>query len=303
MQWAEDHDRPGGALRIASLVPVIHHRADRRAVILRNLEMARAEGPVDDLVAGEAWAAIGNLAFEQGDAESSLDATHRAVGHFLAAGQVRLAAWSQYIGLHSAWLAGRLDEMDRIIPDVISHFREAGDEMGLGYCLWVASQRDSDLDRAESMAEEADRLLRNAAVPMGIAHNVEGRGIIALERGDLAAASAFVSEAVTMFAAYENLGCTAHALEASAVILGRAGSTPILAVELVAAAEEFRLQSGQGHRPWEIRARLGSPEDHIAALNHEEDAMAREQGRHLDLSTAAQFATGALRSLGEASAR
>jgi hypothetical protein len=111
------------------------------------------------------------------------------------------------------------------------------------------------------MADEAHRLLRQASVPMGVAHKVEGRGIIALERGDLEAACAFVSQAVQMFASYENLGCTAHALEAAAVILGPDDSTQRLAVELVAAAEEFRLQSGQGHRPWEIRARLGSLDD------------------------------------------
>jgi predicted ATPase/class 3 adenylate cyclase len=297
MQWAAAHGQPVAALRIASLVPVIHHRGDRRAAILEYLEAAQAQGAVDDLAAGEAWAAIGNIAFEQADAEYALVATRRAVEHFLAAGENRLAAWSQYLGIHSAWLAGHLDEMDHLIPEVIRSFRDAGDDMGLGYCLWVASLRTADLDEAESMAEEADRLLRRAAVPMGIAHNVEGRGIIAMERGELAEAGVFVSEAVRMFAAYENLGCTAHSLEAVAVILGRAGSSPSLAVELVAAAEEFRLQSGQGHRPWEIRARVGSLEDHIATLSEDETAAARERGRELQLSTAARMASQALQSL------
>ena len=39
------------------------------------------------------------------------------------------------------------------------------------------------------MAAEADGLLRRAGVPMGVAHNIEGRGIIAFERGELNEAS------------------------------------------------------------------------------------------------------------------
>jgi hypothetical protein len=73
--------------------------------------------------------------------------------------------------------------------------------------------------------------------------------------------------------------------------------TTALAVELVTAAEEFRALSGQGHRPWEIRARLGSLEDHIATTDNEVYATARETGRQYDLSTAASVATQALLSM------
>jgi hypothetical protein len=296
MQWATEHGHPVAALRIASLVPFIHNRADRRAAITECLEAAEAVGPVDDLAAGEAWAAVGNTAFEQGDAQASLDANRQAASHFDAAGRSRLAAWSYYLSIHSAWLAGLSEEVDRLIPDVIGRFRDEHDDMGLGYCLWVASLRNRDLAEAAHMAEEADRLLREATVPMGIAHNVEGRAIIALERGDLAAAGVFVSEAVGRFASYENLGCTAHALEAAAVILGRTDAPPSLAVQLIAAAEEFRQQSGQGHRPWEIRARIGSLEDHLARLSEEERAWSYETGSEFDLPTAARVAIEALRS-------
>ena len=58
---------------------------------------------------------------------------------------------------------------------------------------------------------------------MGIAHNVEGRGIIAYDRDELADAAAFVAEAVELFARFGNLGCCAHALESAAVIVGQTG--------------------------------------------------------------------------------
>ena len=88
--------------------------------------------------------------------------------------------------------------------------------MGLGYALWVASLRTSDLDEAQRLAAEADELLRATDSPMGIAHNVEGRGIIAYDRDELADAAAFVAEAIELFARFGNPGCSAHALEAAA---------------------------------------------------------------------------------------
>jgi len=297
MTWADEHGRAVAALRIASLVPIFHHRGERRAAILERLQTAERFGPVDHVAAGEAWAAIGNTAFEQDDPLGSLEANKRAAEHFRAAGRSRLAAWSQYLGLHSAWLAGQLDELDRLVAETLTNFRDEDDEMGLGYTLWVASLRNPDLDAAAEMAEEADRLLRKSGVPMGIAHNLEGRGIIAYERGDVAAAGVFVSEALELFASYENFGCTAHALEMAAVLLGRgAGHSAVIAVELMAAAEELRFLSGQGHRPWEVRARLGTLEHYIAVPSELDGAGARETGRQLDLSTAVSVATNALRS-------
>ncbi len=298
MQWATQHGKLVAALRMASLVPIIHHRGERRATIESLLREVERMQLIDDLAAGEACAAIGNIAFEQGDAAVSLDANRRATEHFRSAGQSRLAAWSQYLAVHSAWAAGDLEEVDRLVSEAIAHFRREGDEMGLGYCLWVASLRSDDLGVAETRAEEADQLLRNANVPMGIAHNLEGRGIIALERGDIAASAIAISEALQIFASYENLGCTAHALEAAAVVMNASGQANSVTTELIGAAEAFRLQSGQGHRPWEIRARLGSLEEHIGGFDDEASAKAREDGASYDLATAVSIAANALNGLG-----
>jgi len=296
MRWAAEHGQQGAALRIASMVPLTHHRGERRAEILARLSQADRAGQLDDAAAGHAWAAITNLAFEQNDWPAALQAGADAAGHFHAAGLPRLAAWARYIRAHSAWGAGRLAEVDRLIGEVIASFRREHDEMGLGYSLWVASLRSADLAAAKEMAAEADDLLRRVGAPMGVAHNAEGRGIIAFESGELGDATTFLIEAIEAFASYGNLGCTAHALEAAAVVIAPAGHDDVgPAIELLAAADELRRQSGQGHRPWEIRARLRNLEDRIAT--HSATASPRAHpGREYSLPAAASLAVNALRS-------
>ena len=262
MQWADAHGHHGGALRIASMVPLSSRWEERRAEILRRLDQAGEAGQLDDASAGHAWAAITNIAFEQNDWQAAIRAGDRAIESFRAAQLTRLAAWSQYLKLHSAWGAGQLAEVDRLVTEVVALFRQESDEMGLGYSLWVAALRSSDPLAAKEMAAEADALLRRAGNASGIAHAVEGRGIIAFERGELPEAARCITETIEILASYGNLGCTAHALEAAAVVVGATGPDGrATAAELLAAAAELRHRSGQGHAPWEIRARLGAALD------------------------------------------
>jgi len=296
MRWAAAHGQQGAALRIASMVPLTHHRGERRAEILERLSQADRAGQLDDAAAGHAWAAITNLAFEQNDWSAALLAGANAASHFQAARLPRLAAWARYLQAICAWGAGQLAEVDHLIGEVIASFRREHDEMGLGYSLWLASLRNADLAAATQMAAEAEDLLRRTGHPMGIAHAAEGRGIIAFESGELAQASASITDAIELFASYANVGCTAHALESAAVVIGGPGhGDPGVAVELLAAADELRRQSGQGHRPWEIRARLGNLEDRIVARSAAASLPAHP-GRDYSLSAAASLAVSALRS-------
>jgi predicted ATPase/class 3 adenylate cyclase len=278
------------ALRIVSAVP-LGLNSERRQIITSLLD--RVGDRVDGRIAGHAYAALGNMAFEQGDWEASAVANAEAVSHFLAFGSPRHAAWSMYLGAHSAWGAGDVQRVDELIEQAIECFRDEDDAMGLGYALWVASLRSSDLDAASRIADEADSLLRNVGSPMGVAHNAEGRGIIAFERGDVAEAARCISEAVQLFSAAGNLGCTAHSLEAAAVVVDALGS-PTTAVELLGAAEELRQRSGHGHRPWEIRARRGAVEDLISPLPPDVNAAAVAAGRRHSLTSGAQAAIDSL---------
>jgi predicted ATPase/class 3 adenylate cyclase len=293
-QWAAANARPLESLRIASVVPLSVHRSERATDIRQRVASAEAGGVLDPASAGHAWAAIGSLLLEAEDPVAGIEAHGRAAEAFTAAGNPLLAAWSTYLQAHAHWGTGDLDEMDRLLGDAVDRFRSAGDDMGLGYALWVAAQREADLQRADALATEADEMLRRVAVPGGIAHNVEGRGIIALEDGRVDDAARYVAEAVRIFADYDNPGCTAHALEAAAVVLSPDGLPDPVAVELLAAAERFRQRSGQTHRPWEIRNRGGRTAQRVAELD---EAVPASSGGEPVLSEVADRACRAL--LGE----
>lgn len=294
-QWAATSQHPTEALRIESVVPLTVHRAERRDAILDRLRAAEAAGPLEPSAVGHAWAAIGNNSFETGDWETSTMANGRAVAAFEQAGLPRQAAWSKYLQLHSLWGAGDLDAVDRMVVEVVAEFHELADDMGLGFARWIASQREPDLRAADEHAAQADALLRQVAIPTGIAHNIEGRGIIALEDGRLGDAARYVAEAVRIFADYENTGCSAHTLEAAALVLDAAGDPGGIAVDLLGAAERFRERSGQTHRPWEVRARSGPTTERVRQL----DAAMAETGLPSEpqLSTVAAVAVRALHAL------
>jgi len=188
---------------------------------------------------------------------------------------------------------GDLSEVDRLTANAIPLFRKAVDTLGLGYALWLAALRTPDLDEAQRLAAEADEFLRATGSPMGIAHNLEGRGIIAYDRNELAEAAAFVAEAVELFARSGNGGCSAHALEAAAAIVGRNGRAEV-ATELLGAADGLRRRSGANHKPWEIRARHGDLEDRIAPLAPAARESAFSAGRRHTLESAARAALDAL---------
>ena len=250
MDWADGRGDQLSALRIASAVP-IGLMGERRQIITDLL--VRVGNAADGWVAAVAYTALGNVAYEQGDWLASSGASAIARKHFVLAGSDRDAAWADLNGAYASWGMGDLLEVDQLASKAIALFRTGADTMGLGYALSLASLRTSDLDDAQRLAAEADELLRATDSPMGIAHNVEGRGIIAYDRDELADAAVFVAEAVELFARFGNVGCCAHALESAAVIVGQAGQAET-ATELLGAADELRRSSGANHKPWEIRA-------------------------------------------------
>ena len=290
MKWAESRGDQLAALRIASVAPIAL-MSERRQIISDLL--VRVGTAADGWVGGVAYSALGNLAYDQGNWRVASEALTIAREHFVAAGSDRDAGWADEYGANAAWGSGDLPEVDRLNSRAIALFRKEADTLGLGYALRVASLRTSDLDEAQRLAAEADELLRATGSPMGIAHNVEGRGIIAYDRDELADAAVFVAEAVELFARFGNAGCCAHALEAAAVVVGRNGRAEV-ATELLGAAEELRRCSGASHKPWEIRARHGQLEDRIAPLAPATREAALNTGRQHTLESVARAALDAL---------
>jgi hypothetical protein len=290
MDWAETTGDQLAALRIASVVP-IGLVGERRQIIAALLERL---GPgIEPWFAGHAYSALGNLAFEQGDWTASSESHALSAEQFLLAGSTRNIAWAMYFGVTAAWGAGDLAGADALVRQAIDGFRIDGDVMGLGSALSDAALLATDLEEAGRLAAEADQLLRATGSPMAIAHTVEARGIVAYDNDELADAAEFVAEAVELYARYGNLGCCAHALESAAVIVGQAGQ-PETATELLGAAEELRHRSGQGHKPWEIRARHGDIEGRIAPLSPAAHEAAMTAGRLHTLESAARAALDAL---------
>jgi hypothetical protein len=290
MNWAETRGDQLAALRIASVVPIAL-TGERRQIIADLL--ARVGSAADGRIAGVAYMALGELANHQSDWLAASEAITIAREHFVAVGSDRNVGWADQEAAHAAWLMGDLPEVDRLNSKAIAVFRNEADTVGLGYTLWVASLRTSDLDEAQRMAAEADELLRAAESPMGIAHNVEGRGIIAYDKDEITDAAAFVAEAIELFARFDNPGCSAHALEAAAAVVGRHGRAEV-ATELLGAADELRRRSGVHHKPWEIRARHGDIEDRIAPLSPAARDAAFTAGRRHTLESAARAALDAL---------
>jgi predicted ATPase/class 3 adenylate cyclase len=290
MDWAVTSGDLLAALRIASVVP-IGLVGERRQIIA---DLLVGVGDVaDGRVAGVAYSALSGLAFDQGDWPASSEAAATAREHFVSAGSDLDVGWAYQNGATAAWGLGDVSEVDRLNSEAIGVFRKEEDALGLGYTLWVASLRTSDLDEAPRLAAEADQLMHASGSPMAIAHSVEGRGVIAYDRDELADAAAFVAEAVELFARYGNIGCSAHALEAAAAIVGRNGRAEV-ATELLGAADELRRTSGAGHKPWEIRARHGDIEDRIAPLSAAAREAAISAGRQHTLESAARTALDAL---------
>jgi len=290
MDWADTRGDELAALRIVAAVP-IGLVGERRQLITSLLE--RLGSDVEPLYAGHAYSALGNLAYDQSDWAAAGDALAVSHEQFVLAGSPRNAAWAMYMGANATWGAGDLAQAHTLVGQAIEGFRADDDALGLGYALYDAALLTTDLDEAERLAAEADELMRATGSPMGIAHNVEARGIIAYDRGRLPDAAAFVAEAVELFARFGNRGCSAHVLESAAVIVGEAGQ-PETATELLGAADELRRASGAGHKPWEIRARHPDIEDRIARLSPAEHQAALTAGRQHTLESAAHTALDAL---------
>ena len=282
MEWAVAEGALVDALRIAAAVP-IGLNSERRALIGDLLD--RGGDAVPPEVRARAGLTVANLAFEQCDWDAAAGAALAAQADFDAAGDRLHAAWARYFVVSSSWGAGDEATVDRLIVDLLAEFRDLDDDFGTAYTLWIAGQREPEPARAEALAEEAHRRFRDLGSSVGLAHAVEGRAIIALSVDRLDDAVPFLAEAVDLFAAAGNLGCTAHALEAVAV-WAAAGGDAESGAELVGAAESLRRAGGHGHRPWEVRARLGIDFDGTTF-----GGAASERGRSHSLVSAAALAT------------
>ena len=246
MDWALETEDLRSALRIVSAVPV-----DIPSVRLQLIQ--RLTGVLVDLppeVLGQALMTQSNLEMERGEWADSLDAARRCEDAFQEAEDGFRSSWARFFQIWGAWGLDQSDLVRSLSAQVLSEFREAGDEFGIAYASWTSSMTCPDPLQARALAAEACTGFRAIGAPFGLAHALEGSALIELRNGRNENSVPYIRESLELFRASGNAGCTAHCLEAVAACLADAGSLRE-AAEIVSAAEAFRGITGHGHRPWE----------------------------------------------------
>jgi hypothetical protein len=286
MDWAIEQGRLSDALRLVTNVPLAL-TTQRRTLIIDLL--AEGGGLLSKEVVARAQLTLGDLAFEQADWDAAATYGGAARDGFVEIGDRHRAAWAAHVYSSGCWGAGDVSELDRLLPSLLEEFRALGDDYGIAQTVWRTSLREPDRFIATQMADEAEARYRALGSPIMRAHALEARALIDLDAEDLPGAAPFLREALTILAEANNLGCTAHVLEAVAAWSAADGQLDG-AGELIGAAEALREASGAGHKPWEVRARHGG--DFDASVLGDPDAVRDllARGRGLSLTAAAALA-------------
>lgn len=265
------------ALRIVVFAPVMSLRERGTAIG----ELLEDVVDVSDSLRGHALTSQAQCLFNVGLAQEGIVAARTAAGLFEGIGDRRFAVWARYFEAFSSWGYRDDDEVRALVSRLLTDFRELEEPLGLAYMLWIASQLEPDVAAADALSGEADALFRELASPFGLAHNLEGRAIIALKHQDTTSAAPLLAEAMQLVSDPSHGGCAAHVLDAVAALLTQLDRR-VDAALLLGAAESLRLNSGDAYRPWELRSR------ELAERTLASDDLdgARDEGRSLNLESA-----------------
>jgi non-specific serine/threonine protein kinase len=273
------------ALRIAAAIPIML-TPERRDAIEQLLVKA---SDADERERAFALMAVSNLSFELGDWDRGRASAAEAARNFARTGNARLEAWANWFVILGDWESGGPTFRAGALA-LVDAFTALDDELGLAYALWAKSFATEDLAEADACAARADALFRRLGSPVGLGHTIEGRALLALRFDDVARAQPFLVEALAVFAGAQNVGCTAHVLEAVAAWLVAAGDEDEAGV-MLGAAEELRRAVGQARRPWE---REGHTRTEVRLGGRPGLESARARGRALAFDEAVRRAEAAL---------
>jgi len=275
-----------GAVRITSAIPIM--TTSQRRQLLEDL-LARAELP--DARRAQALLTVGNLSMEVGHYDESAASVREAADLFAALGDQRHYAWARYFEVFSIWGDDENRDLARqLANEMISAFRQLGDEFGLAYALWVASQFADDPEDAQRKAFESEELFRRLHARFGLAHALEGRALIDLKTDATTRdTESALGEALSIFADADNLGCTAHCLEAIAAVLATTDRIEDAAT-LLGAAQRLRDEVGQEHRAWEREGRVRTREAFDRAVDTDALDRAEADGRTFSFAGAVSHA-------------
>jgi non-specific serine/threonine protein kinase len=273
------------ALRIATFAQVMLVR-ERRAAIR---ELLTVIVDVDPVLHGHALTSCAQFSFNMGLFAEGAEAAKKSAVLFEDLGDRQHAAWARYFEMFNAWGFSSDEVVRDLSNSLLEEFRVLDSPLGLAYALWVSSQLEPDVTRAEALATESEELFRTIESPFGLGHELEGRALIALRGGDPTRAAGYLREALHLLSDGTDQGCTAHVIEAVASLVSSLGHGRDAAL-LLGAAEELRRTSGQAHRPWELRSRELA--EQALAVGDFDDA--RSEGRQLDFQKAVGVANALL---------
>jgi predicted ATPase/class 3 adenylate cyclase len=287
LEWSIERDDSLAALRILSAIPLMV--TSQRRALLQDL-LDRTPG-VPDATRAQVLLTLANLALEQGDPDDMAEFTQEAAMLFDQLGDQRLSAWARYFEVFAMWAdpAAR-SRANELAQRAMNTFQELGDDFGLAYALWAASQFAEDADAARETAERSVTLFRTLNAQFGLAHALEGRALIALNAGDdTNRVESWLAEALNVFADADNFGCTAHCLEAIAAVSAANGRLEDAAC-MLGAAQRLRDDVGQEHRAWELAGQTRTRQALERASNLEDIDRARAAGHSLSFAAAVERA-------------
>jgi non-specific serine/threonine protein kinase len=286
LEWAIEHDDLGDALRITSTVPLMV-TSQRRTLLEQLLDQSP---DLTEARRAQVLITLGNLAMEQGRFEETAHFTQEAADIFARLGDERHHAWARYFQVFGLWGKPEAEEDARhLAHEMVNSFRHLNDNFGLAYALWVASQFAHEPEEAQNDARESEHLFRQLDARFGLAHALEGRALVALKNDTTAGTEPVLAEALTILADAENLGCTAHCLEAIAAVLALNDRLEDAAV-LLGAAQNLRDEVGQEHRAWEREGQRRTQQAFDQSQHRENLDRAQAHGRTLTFLEAVERA-------------
>ncbi len=164
------------ALRIATFAPMMLVRERRTAI----RELLTVMVDVDPVVHAHALTSYAQFSFNMALFAEGVESARNSAALFEELGDPQHAAWARYFEMFNAWGFDSDESVREVATSLLEEFREQNNQLGLAYALWVSSQLEPDVARAEALVAESEVLFRSIESPFGLAHQLEGRALIAL---------------------------------------------------------------------------------------------------------------------------
>lgn len=278
---------PASALRMAAALPMFWQDAGRMDQGRRLTELAIQgwSGPASPAFA-RSLAALGELAFRQGDQETAERWSRRAIEAGEEAADRRAVALGH---AHLARIAYRNGDAPRIEEAAQRALNAAGDDMlgrrGALHMLAWAAHTAGDLELAQRRFEDSLALRRQMGDRLAVAVEVSNLGDLAAERGDLAEGAGRLAEALREGVDLRSNYLVLNLLPSIGAIASRVGDDETFA-RLLGATDSMSASSGLAPDPGIWQQSLGDASDRLGPRF----AVLREDGRALDEQSAVDLA-------------